>query len=66
MSITISGTNGITFSDGSSLNTTAIYINNQTISQAYTVASGTSGSMTGPIYLSATLTIANNARAVIL
>jgi hypothetical protein len=66
MSVTINGSTGITFSDGSSLNTSAIFLNNQTISQPYTVATGTSGSMTGPIYLSATLTIAPGARAVIL
>lgn len=51
MTVIINGSTGITFTDGSTLGTSAMYINNQTVSANVTFASNTSASATGPIAL---------------
>ena len=68
MTVIISGTNGITFPDGTGQSTTVLYINQQTISANFTMTANTSGSMTGPISLAnnVVFTVPIGARAVIL
>ena len=51
MTIIFDGTTGITYPDGSGQKTSAIYVNNQTISSNITFSSNTSASATGPIAL---------------
>lgn len=57
MTIIFDGTNGITYPDGTGQKTTALYINNQTISSNITFSSNTSASATGPISLSANVVV---------
>ena len=68
MTVIISGTNGITFPDGTGQATTVLYINQQTITANFTMTANTSGSMTGPISLAnnVVFTVPASARAVIL
>ena len=57
MTIIFDGTNGITYPDGTGQKTTALYINNQTISSNVTFSSNTSASATGPIALAANVVV---------
>jgi hypothetical protein len=68
MALILDGTNGIIYPDGTEQNTTALYINNQTISTSITMAANTSASATGPISLAnnVTVTLPTGVRWVIL
>jgi hypothetical protein len=68
MTMIFNGSTGITYPDGSGQATSVVFINNQTITANFTMSANTSGSMTGPIYISnsAVFTIPSGARAVIL
>lgn len=57
MAVIIDGSNGITYPDGTGQKTTAIYVNNQTISSNITFSSNTSASATGPISLAANVVV---------
>jgi hypothetical protein len=68
MALIFDGTNGITYPDGTGQKTTALYINNQTISTSITMSANTSASSTGPISLAnaVTVTLPSGSRWVIL
>ena len=68
MTVIVNGSTGITFSDGSSLGTSALYINNQTVTANITFTANTSASATGPISLSnnVVVTMPTGTRWVIL
>lgn len=68
MALIFDGTNGITYPDGTGQNTTALYINKQTISTSITMTANTSASSTGPISLAnnVTVTLPTGVRWVIL
>lgn len=68
MTVIINGTTGITLADGSSLGTTVLYVNNQTISANYTMTANTSASITGPVYFASNVsfTLPAGTRVVVL
>jgi hypothetical protein len=68
MALIFDGTSGITYPDGSSQKTSALYVNNQTISTSITFSSNTSASSTGPIALAngVTVTLPTGTRWVVL
>ena len=68
MALIFDGTNGITYPDGTGQKTTALYINNQTISTSITMSANTSASSTGPISLAngVTVTLPAGVRWVVL
>ena len=68
MTVIINGTTGITLADGSSLGTTVLYVNNQTISATYTMTANTSASITGPVNFASNVsfTLPAGTRVVVL
>jgi hypothetical protein len=51
--ITLDGTNGLTFPDGSSIITSSLYINKMSLSVSQVIPAGSSASMVGPLTFTA-------------